>query len=47
MTKEALEARIKELHKAMEQIQANGNAVAGAIQECQLWLAKLNKEPEN
>lgn len=47
MDKEALKARLVELRKALEQeqarfnqAQANGNMLVGAIQECELWLAK-------
>lgn len=41
MNKEAIEKRISELRKTLEQLQANGNAVIGAIQECEYWLRIL------
>ncbi|MCR4308379.1 MAG: hypothetical protein NUV80_07560 [Candidatus Berkelbacteria bacterium] len=44
MNKEALEKRLAELHKMLEQIQANGNATLGAIGECEYWLKQLEKE---
>ena len=40
MNKEAIEARLIELHKTLEQIQANGNATLGAIAECEYWLRR-------
>lgn len=44
MTKEAIKKRLAELQKELEQINANGNAVMGAIQDCQYWLAQLDVE---
>ena len=44
MDKEAIEQRLAELKKALEQVQANGNALIGAIQESEYWLARLAKE---
>lgn len=46
MTEELLKARIVELRKALDQVQANGNALVGAIQECEMWLAKLAEKHE-
>lgn len=46
MTEEQLKARITELRQALEQVTANGNALVGAIQECELWLNKLQTEAE-
>lgn len=43
MTKEALEARIKELEAQKEQAIATVNAIAGALQDCNFWLAKVNE----
>jgi len=43
MDKEKLEARLVTLQKELEQIQANGNALLGAIQDCKYWLAELEK----
>jgi hypothetical protein len=47
MTKETIEKHIIELQKQLEQINANGNAVVGAIQDCNYWLAELDKESTN
>jgi len=44
MDKDALENRIAELRKVLDQIQANGNATIGAISECEYWLAKLDAQ---
>ena len=44
MDRAALESRIAELRKALEQIQANGNATIGAILECEYWIAKLDAQ---
>ena len=41
MTKELLEARLKEIEQALQQILANYNALEGAKQECIAWLKKL------
>ena len=43
MNKEALENRLAELRKSLEQIQANGNATLGAIAECEYWLKVIEK----
>jgi hypothetical protein len=45
MTQEELEKRLQDLRKLFEQMTANGNAVAGAIQECEYWLAKIKAKP--
>jgi hypothetical protein len=44
MTKEQIEQRKAELLATREQLQANLNAVAGAIQDCDYWLAQLAAE---
>lgn len=44
MTREMLLARIAQLRKVLEQIQANGNATFGQISECEYWLAKLDEQ---
>ena len=46
MDKEAIEARLAELRKALEQVQAQGNGLVGAIQDCEYWLKKLEEKPE-
>ena len=43
MDKEAIEKRLAELQKELEQAQANGNAILGAIADCKYWLAVLEK----
>ena len=47
MDKVALEKRIADLRKQLEQLQANGNAVIGAISECEHWLRTLSTPPTN
>lgn len=47
MNKEAVEKRLAELRKMLEQIEANGNATLGAIRECEYWLNKINGADEN
>ena len=44
MDKEKLEARLNELQQALKQIEANGNATLGAIEECKYWLAQIEQE---
>jgi len=46
MNKEALEKRIAELQKELDQMQANGNAIIGAIQDCKYWLSILEKNEQ-
>ena len=46
MNKEAIENRLTELRAVLEQIQANGNAILGAIRECEHWLALIEKSGE-
>ena len=46
MSKEKLEARLVMLRKELEQIQANGNALIGAIAECEYWLKELEPKEE-
>jgi septal ring factor EnvC (AmiA/AmiB activator) len=43
MNKAQLEKRIAELQKSLEQVQANGNALVGAIQDCNYWLKQLEQ----
>ena len=40
-SKEAIEKRILDLRKILEQIHANGNATVGAIAECEYWLKQF------
>ena len=41
MNKEAIEARIAELRSQMAAVHANYNALNGAVQDCEYWLAQL------
>ncbi len=43
VTKEALRQRIAELDKMREQAIANVNAISGAIQECEHWMAVIEE----
>ena len=44
MDKEKLEARMLELQQSLKQLEANGNATLGAIEECKYWLAQLEQD---
>ena len=44
MDKEKIEARMIELQQMLKQIEANGNAALGAIEECKYWLGQLEQE---
>jgi len=44
MTREQIEARLAQLRNDLQQIYANANAVSGAIQDCEYWLAQLDTE---
>jgi len=46
MNKEEIEKRLAELHRMLDQIQANGNATLGAIAECEYWLKRLEQKGE-
>ena len=46
MTEDTLKERMAALEAQRRQMEANLNAIAGAMQECQFWLNKL-KVPEN
>jgi prefoldin subunit 5 len=46
MSREKLEARLVMLRKELEQIQANGNAMIGAIAECEYWLKETKTAEE-
>lgn len=43
MTKEELEKRIEELKASLRQVESNGNAIIGAIQECKYWIEKIKE----
>lgn len=42
MTKDKLEARIKQLETEREQVKATLLAYEGALQDCNYWLKELN-----
>jgi len=44
MNKEKLKARLAELQNTLKQLEANGNAALGAIEECKYWLAQLEQD---
>jgi hypothetical protein len=44
MNKEFIEKRVAQLQEQLKQVEANGNALIGAIAECQYWLSKLQEE---
>jgi 5'-deoxynucleotidase YfbR-like HD superfamily hydrolase len=46
ITKEEIQERIKELEKQKRQAEANANAFAGAIQDCEFWLEQLKQAEE-
>ena len=46
ITREMIEARLKELQEGAEQMRANLNAYEGAIQDCKYWLEQLTAEDE-
>lgn len=46
ITKEQIEARKAQLQASIERAQADLNAKAGALQDCNFWLAQLEK-PED
>lgn len=45
MTEQDIQARIKDLQEQAQQMQANLNAIQGAIVDCQYWLAKMKEKP--
>ena len=46
MTEQVLKERLEALDTQRRQMEANLNAIAGAMQECQFWLNKL-QEPQS
>lgn len=47
ITREAIEARLARLRAEYRQLEANANATMGAIQDCEFWLAEMDKpEPQ-
>ena len=44
MDEGTVKARIAELEGRKRQLEADYNAILGAIQDCQWWLEKLKKE---
>ena len=47
MTELDFKERLEALEAQRRQMEANLNAVAGAMQECQYWLNKLNSTAQN
>ena len=43
MDKAKLEQRLVELRASLKQVEANGNALIGAIQECEYWLIQIEQ----
>ena len=46
MTELDLKERLEALEAQRRQMEANLNAIAGALQECQYWLHKIADKPE-
>ena len=46
MTELDLKERFEALEAQRRQMEANLNAIAGAMQECQYWLQKIADKPE-
>ncbi len=46
MTEQELKERFEALDTQRKQMEANLNAIAGAMQECQYWIRKLEDKPE-
>ena len=43
MDKQTIGKRLANLKEQLKQVEANGNALVGAIQDCEYWLAELDK----
>lgn len=43
LRREVVEARLRELNAQRDQKIADANALTGAIQDCQFWLAEVEK----
>ena len=46
MTAEQILERIKELKQRADQLQADLNAVGGALQDCEYWLDQVSKQEQ-
>ncbi len=46
MNRESIEKRLAELRQELDRIQANGNALIGAIQDCEYWLSQMDKSEQ-
>ena len=46
MTELDFQERLEALEAQRRQMEANLNAIAGAVQECQYWLQKIADKPE-
>ena len=47
MTEEILKKRLESLEAQRRQMEANLNAIAGALQECQHWLNQITEKGIN
>uniref|UniRef100_A0A6M3IEM1 Uncharacterized protein n=1 Tax=viral metagenome TaxID=1070528 RepID=A0A6M3IEM1_9ZZZZ len=47
ITREAIEARLADLRAQREQLVGNLNAFNGAIQDCEFWLAEVDKAEQD
>lgn len=44
MTEQDIQERIKDLEAQRSQMEANLNAIVGAIQDCHFWLEQLKQQ---
>jgi hypothetical protein len=47
MTEHDIQERLKSLEAQRIQMEANLNAIGGAIQDCHFWLDKITSSPKN
>jgi hypothetical protein len=47
MTEQDIKERLQTLDAQRIQMEANLNAIGGAIQDCQFWLDKMTTNPKN
>lgn len=46
ITKAMIEQRLADYRKDLANLQATVNAISGAVQDCEFWLAELEKKSE-
>ena len=46
MTEELIQQRLAELKQQQKFMEGNLNAIGGAIQDCEYWLAKLKEQKD-